>query len=283
MFDGRNVIDVKTSNDGRGFIGAYNKQIALTVTERDTSGIDNAEDTVYPTKDSVSVVAYGTGKFTLTSDPVAIKKYYNVYGRRTWCGEPITSQDGQKCFNKTKVVPAFTQAKREVIGGYDAIQLNSLAQYIQNANAVITNGEVKKVDNNQVLNEVQRKIGERAQQILTDNFNGNKFYENVGYQNLRIGFEGGVQEQIAEAQAKRTETATAKLEAQRQVAEAAGRASVAVERAKGARQAAFQQAQAYRLNPNQAKIDRIKALCGDDGCDPQILGGSDINTIVNLK
>ena len=78
-----------------------------------------------------------------------------------------------------------------------------------------------------------------------------------------------------EAQAKRTEVAKAQLEAKRQVAEAEGRKEVA----KADAEAIREKAKSYTENKAQAQIDKIKALCGEDGCDPQVLGGNVLNQL----
>ena len=103
------------------------------------------------------------------------------------------------------------------------------------------------------------------------------------FQNLRIRFESEVQRQITNAQSLRTQTANARLEADRRVAQTKGAADAKVAEAEGSRRAAFQQSKAYRANPTQRDIDKIRAFCGTDGCDPRVMGGSLDGIIADLS
>ncbi|MDQ8045435.1 MAG: SPFH domain-containing protein [Solirubrobacteraceae bacterium] len=281
LFDGKSITQVRQPGEGRKFIGAYNKQVCLPTTDRDTSSLLDDDQTEFPTRDGVQVVVDGQGLFQLTSDPALVKSFYNTYGRRNWNGQPISSEAGLNAFFRTRLAPAVADATREVIGGYDCIQLNNLCQYITSPDDAVK-GQTKKVETSQNLSTASNQLAKEIDVRLKAAFNGKDYFENIRYQNLRIRFQPKVNEQIQDAQATRTATANAKLKAEQDRQTAIGSANVAIAKARGARSAAFAQAKAYKLNPNQAVIDRIKAFCGPDGCNPQVLGGSLKDVIANL-
>lgn len=270
-FDGRAIKEVRQPGEGPKAIGTFNHQDCLPTTERDSNDVLE-EDPTFPTRDSVQVVADGQALFSLTTDPVKIEVFYRKYGRRKWNGEEISTEAGWVNFLRQRLAPVLLDTQREVIGQYECIQLNNLCQYVQNAEAVTT-GDVKKVDNQQNLAQAQASIAEALRRKLRSAF-GDDFFENVRFQNLRIRFETEVQRQITNAQSLRTQAANARLEADRRVAETKGAADAKVAEAEGSRRAAFQQNKAYRANPTQRDIDRIRAFCGADGCDPRVMGGS---------
>ncbi|WP_205697675.1 SPFH domain-containing protein [Conexibacter sp. SYSU D00693] len=277
-FDGRDVKEIRQPGEGPKPIGPFNKQDCLPTTERDSTDVIEADPT-FPTRDSVQVVADGQALFSLTTDPAKVEAFYRKYGRRRWGGDEISSDSGWLNFLRQRFAPVVLDAQRQVIGEYDCTALNNLCQYVQNPRAAAREGEAKRVDNTQNLSEAQAKIASTLKEKLRAAF-GDDYFENVRYQNLRIRFETEVQRRITEAQSLRTQAANAELDAQRKQAEARGEAQRRVEEATGQRRAAFQQAQAYRLNPNQRVIDRIRAFCGNDGCDPQVIGG-DIGDVIS--
>lgn len=270
-FDGRAIKAVRQPGEGPKPIGAWNHQDCLPTTERDSNDVLEAEPT-FPTKDSVQVIADGQALFTLTTDEAKVKEFFRKFGRRKWDGENISDEAGWLNFLRQRWAPVLLDAQRETLGKYDCTQLNNLCQYVQNAEEV-AQGRVEKVNNSQNLSAAATSIATALQAKLRAAF-GDDYFENVRYQNLRIRFQRGVQDKIDEAQSLRTQAANAKLEATRKVAEAKGEADKKVAEAEGARAAAFQQRKAYRLNPTQAEIDKIKAFCGADGCDPRVVGGS---------
>ena len=271
-FDGRAVKEVRQPGEGPKAIGAFNHQDCLPVTERDSNDVLE-EDPTFPTRDSVQVVADGQALFSLTTDSAKIETFYKKYGRRKWAGEDISTDAGWIAFLRQRLAPVLLDTQREVIGRYECLQLNNLCQYVQNAEAV-TSGNVEKVDNQQNLAEAQGTIAETLKRKLQAAF-GDDYFENVRFQNLRIRFETEVQRQITNAQSLRTQAANARLEAARRVAETKGAADAKVAEAEGSRRAAFQQEKAYRANPTQRDIDRIRAFCGADGCDPRVMGDLD--------
>jgi hypothetical protein len=279
-FDGRDIKEVRQPGEGPKPIGAWNHQDCLPVTERDSNDVIE-EDPTFPTRDSVQVIADGQALFTLTNDPAKIEAFYKKYGRKKWGGADMWTDQGWLNFLQQRFAPVLLDTQRQVIGEYECTELNNLCQYVQNARAAVTEGEVVEEDNTQNLTAASAKITEVLQEKLRDAF-GDDYFENVRYQNLRIRFETEVQTRITEAQSLRTQAANAALEAERKVAEARGEADRKVEAARGEKLAAVEQAKAYRSNPTQREIDRIRAFCGADGCDPQVIGGSVSDIIASL-
>lgn len=280
-FDGRDIKEVRQPGEGPKPIGAFNKQDCLPITERDSNDVIEGEQ-LFPTRDSVQVIVDGQALYQLTSDPVKVEKFYRGYGRRKWGGEDISTDQGWLNFQRQRLAPVILDAQREVIGEYACTALNNLCQYVQNPEAAVRGAAgAPDVDNTQNLTEAQRKLADKINEKLRAAFR-DTYFENVRYQNVRIRFESEVQSRITEAQSLRTQAANAKLEAEREKAKAKGEADRKVEVAEGNRRSAFQQARAYRLNPNQAQIDRIRAFCGEDGCDPQVIGGNMGDVISSL-
>lgn len=280
-FDGRDVKAIRQPGEGPRPIGAFNHQDCLPTTERDSNDVIE-DDPQFPTRDRVAVIADGQALFSLTTDARKIEAFYKKYGRRSWGGEEISSDEGWVNFLRQRFAPVILDAQREVIGGYACTSLNNLCEYVQNPEeAVRGGGRAEEVDNTQNLSEAQDTLAAKLRDKLRAAF-GDDYFENVRYQNLRIRFEPEVQSRITEAQSLRTQAANATLAAQKQKAEAKGEADRRVEQASGERRAAFQKAQAYRLNPNQRAIDRISAFCGGDGCDPQVIGGDMGDVIAGL-
>lgn len=278
LFDGSAITGVRQPGEGPKSIGMWNHQECLPTTERDSNDVIEG-DPAFPTKDSVQVLADGQALFSLTTDPDKIKSFYKKYGRRKWSGEDIITDAGWLNFLKQRFAPVVLDAQREIIGQYNCADLNNLCQYVQNPEvAVQAGGKVKALDTTQNLSAAQKALADKIKQKLHAAF-GDDYFENVRYQNLRIRFEAAVQGKITEAQSLRTQAANAKLDAQRKVAETQGAADAKVAEAEGSRRAAFQQEKAYRANPTQRSIDKIKAFCGQDGCDPKVVGGN-LNGII---
>jgi regulator of protease activity HflC (stomatin/prohibitin superfamily) len=279
-FDGRDIKEVRQPGEGPKPIGAFNKQDCLPITERDSTDVIEGDQT-FPTRDSVQVIVDGQALYQLTSDPQKAEKFYRGYGRRKWGGEEISTDQGWLNFQRQRLAPVILDAQREVIGEYGCNALNNLCQYVQNPEAAVQRtGAQAGADTTQNLTEAQRKLADKIREKLRAAFR-DEYFENVRYQNLRIRFEPEVQSRITEAQSLRTQAANAKLEADRERAKAKGEADRKVEVAEGERRAAFQQARAYRLNPNQAQIDRIKAFCGQEGCDPQVINGGSVGDVIS--
>jgi regulator of protease activity HflC (stomatin/prohibitin superfamily) len=278
-FDGRAIKEVRQPGSGAKPIGAFNHQDCLPITERDSNDVIPG-DQLYPTEDSVQVIADGQALYSLTSDPAKIKKFYQGYGRRKWGGEDITSDAGFLNFQKQRIAPVLTDALREVIGQYTCDSLNNLCKYVQNPDAAVK-GDVEAKDTTQNLSAASDSITKAIKAKLKAAF-GDDYFENIRYQNLKIRFEPEVQAQITKAQSLRTQAANAKLDAQRKVAEAEGEANTKVAQAEGAKRAAIEQEKAYASNPTQRELDKLKAFCGDDGCDPQVIGGNAQQIITQL-
>lgn len=281
-FDGRDIKEIRQPGEGPKPIGPFNKQDCLPITERDSNDVIEG-DQVFPTQDSVQVIVDGQALYSLTTNAAKIRVFYRNYGRRKWGGEDISSDQGWLNFQRQRLAPVILDAQREVVSSYECQALNNLCQYVQNPEEAVTQG-AKAVDddNTQNLSKAQQALAVKIREKLRAAF-GDDYFENVRYQNLRIRFEPEVQKQITQAQSLRTQAANAQLEAERKKAEAKGEADRKVETATGERRAAFQQQKAYQLNPTQREIDKIKAFCGADGCDPQVIGGNLSDVIAGLS
>lgn len=286
-FDGRDIKAVRQPGEGPKPIGAWNHQDCLPTTERDSNDVIE-DDPAFPTKDSVQVIADGQALFNLTTDEAKLKEFYRKYGRRKWGDEEITTDKGWLNFLRQRFAPVVLDAQREVIGQYDCIDLNNLCIYVKNPEAAVKVEGAEEGDpapaaanNTQNLSEAQKVLADKIKEKLRAAF-GDDYFENVRYQNLKIRFESGVNDRISEAQNLRTQAVNAKLEAERKKAEAKGEADRRVEVAAGERRAAAEQEKTYRLNPTKREIDRIRAFCGEDGCDPQVFGGDAGGVIAQL-
>ena len=282
-FDGRDITEVRQPGSGPKPIGAFNHQDCLPTTERDSNDVIEDQDKdadgkqlpTFPTADRVQVIADGQVLFSLTTDEQKIKSFYKKYGRRKWDGKEIGTEEGWLNFLQQRLQPVILDATRETIGQYQCVQLNNLCEYVQNPETVGKGGKGD-TNNTQNLAEAQRKLADSIKAKIVASFGTDHPFENIRVQNLRIRFEDKVNDRITEAQTLRTEAANAKLEADRKTAEARGEANKRVEEARGLRRAAKEQARANRLNPNQPVIDRIRAFCGADGCDPQVFGSGNV-------
>lgn len=281
-FDGKGIKEVRQGGEGPKPIGALNKQRCFpntqrnyTVSAKSGDGEEKRIDVVtVPTKDAVTVSIEGQALFALNTREDVLKAFYRNYGVRTFNGtRPDEGDEGWSNFLNIQFRPVLDSALREAIGQFDCTELVNTCQYVQNANDAVQ-GKVEKVNNAQNINKAQEKI----QQTLQDELNrtlGGPYFQNIRFRLRGVTFPGPVQQQIVEAQAKRTEVAKAQLEAKRQVAEAEGRKEVA----KADAEAIREKAKSYTENKAQAQIDKIKALCGEDGCDPQVLGGNVLNQL----
>jgi regulator of protease activity HflC (stomatin/prohibitin superfamily) len=278
-FDGRNVTEVRQPGSGPKPIGAFNKQDTLPITERDLT--DEIEQITVPTRDGVNVVVNGQALFRLTTDPEMAKRFYLAFGRRKWEGNDLSSDAGWTSFLRVRLIPILQDTLRQTLGQYECVQLNNTCVYVLNAEQALTEGgtdQAKEVNNSQVLQEAQDDITEVLQQKLRDGLGGDQteqksYFEGVRFQNLRVTFTPAIQQRVEEAQSKRAEVATARLEAERRTQEAEGRTAVAKEQAKQIEL----QGKAYKDSPQQAEIDKLKALCGETGCQNlQVLGSGDI-------
>jgi regulator of protease activity HflC (stomatin/prohibitin superfamily) len=281
-FDGRGVAEVRPGGEGVNNIGIFNKQRCFPATQRnyivsanaaesDSKTVDQVQ---VPTLDAVNVGVEGQALFTLNTDPRVIKAFYTKYAVRTFDGlHPYEGDDGWVNFLRLSFRPILDNALREAIGNFRCVELNNTCQYVQNAEAAVK-GDTQEVNNNQNLVKAQSEIERTLQADLSSTLGG-EFFTNIRFRLRGIKFAEGVQHQIDEAQAKRTAVATAKLEADRRVAEAKGNTLVAQEQAEQIRI----KAESYSKSKAQAEIDKIKAFCGADGCDPQVVGGNFLNTI----
>lgn len=283
-FDGRSIKEVRQGGEGPKFIGPFNKQHCFPATERfytissnaDESDSGVVDEVIVPTLDAVNLSIEGQASFTLNTDPAVIKQFYLKYGVRNYDGKkPYEGDEGWKKFLKFRFRPILDNALREAVGGFNCVQLNNTCQYVQNAEKAV-GGNVKAVDTRQNLKTAQDQIEKNLNEVLNSTFGG-KYFENIRFRMRAPKFDPKVQEQITAAQAKRTEVATTKLEAQRVVQEAIGRRKVAEQDARAIRI----KANSYRSNKAQADIDRLKALCGTNedgsskGCtNLQVLGGN---------
>lgn len=280
-FDGRNVTEVRQPGSGPKPIGAFNKQDTLPVTERDLT--DEIEQITVPTRDGVNVVVNGQALFRLTTDDARAKDFYLKYGRRKWEGKSLSDDEGWSNFLKVRMIPILQDTLRQTLGAYECVQLNNTCVYVLNADQALSGDptkvqeQAKRANNSQVLQQAQNDITELLQSKLRDGLSGD-YFEGVRFQNLRVTFTPEIQQRVEAAQAKRAEVATARLEAERRTQEAEGATSVARQQAEQIRL----KAKAYRSNPQQAEIDKIKALCGDSGCQQlQVLGNGSV--ISSLK
>jgi regulator of protease activity HflC (stomatin/prohibitin superfamily) len=277
-FDGRDVKEVRQPSSSVKPIGWGNKQRCYPVTERTYALSSNPEEadakTVdtfkTPTVDAVQVVIEGQARFTLNPDPKVIESFYRRYGLRTYDGKYAhDGGEGWDNFLAQVLRPVLLNSIREAVGNYRCVELNNTCQYVQNTEAV-TEGKVEEVATGQNLD----KIGAEVASTLDDNLErtlGGKYFENIRFNLVRIGFEPEVQQAITAAQTKRTEVANARLDAQRAQEEARGRRLAAEEEARAIRA----KARAYAENEAQAQIDAIKALPQN----LQVLGG-DVGKLV---
>lgn len=281
-FDGKGIKEIRPGGEGPKPIGAFNHQRCYPNTQRNyivsrnaKEGDSKSVDTVIvPTKDAVNLGIEGQALFTLNQNEKVLRAFYKNYGVRTFNGRrPDEGDEGWRNFLAVQFRPVLDSALREAIGQFDCTELVNTCQYVQNADDAVK-GNIKKVDNAQNINKAQTQIEATLQDELNKTLGGN-YFQNIRFRLRGATFDPAVQEQITAAQAKRTEVAKAKLEANRQVAEAEGRRRVAEQDAKAIRIKAL----SYVKNKAQAQIDKIRALCGQDGCDPQVLGGNVLNQL----
>jgi regulator of protease activity HflC (stomatin/prohibitin superfamily) len=313
-FDGRSLKEVRQPGSSAKPIGAFNHQYELPTTQRDLT--DEVGRIVVPTRDGVNVVIDGQALFQLKLDATADPKknldvkFFQDFGLRTWEGGHLYNDDGWNAFLKIRLVPILYQSIRDTIGQYDCTQLNNTCVYVLNADAILASSntstssgkdtgktpdvtdQAKQVNTTQNLTAAQDAITKAFQQGLKDGLGGD-YFEGIRFQNLRVTFEPDIAAKIRAAQGARAGVATARLNAQKVAADAKGKADAVVASADGERDANKARADgvkaladAYRRNPAQAQIEKIKALCGVDsdgtpqGCSNlTVLGGSASNLI----
>lgn len=281
-FDGRATIEIRRGGGSGTFVGAFNNQWNLPTTQRDWSFSSDKKESdsresdrvEVSTADAVLVYPEGSAIFRLTDDTRLIREFVQKYGRRPWDGKELWTEQGWRNFLRIRFRPIITESLREAIGKKNCISLNNLCQYIVQAEAAVR-GRINRIDNTQDLQEAQQEVTSTITAGIRKNLGGD-YFEEIGFQNLRIGFDQDVLVRIKEAQAKQTEIATARLEAQRALAAAIGVTKVRREEGRQIKLTAG----AYERNPYQAKIDLMKAMCGASGCtNLQVIGGgSDVIT-----
>jgi regulator of protease activity HflC (stomatin/prohibitin superfamily) len=278
-FDGRDVKEIRQPSSGVRNVGIYNKQRCFPATERnyiisaDPSQSDrrNVDFFSTPTRDAVQVRIEGQALFRLTTDPAAVKTFYNRFGVRTFNGQhPYDGDSGWSSFLGVQFRPVLDNALREAIGEYRCVELNNTCAYVQDAEAAVTGKVPARADTGQNLAVVQAKIAETLDRDLQDTLGG-KFFENIRFRLVQVTFDPAVQSSVTAATAARAQVATKRLEAQQRVETAIGDRRVAEQKAKAIRATR----DAYRDNPAQARIDAIRALPQD----LRALGGN-LSTIV---
>lgn len=297
-FDGRAIKSVRQPGEGPRPIGAFNHQDCIPTTERDSNDVIENADQTFSTKDAVKVITDPQVLFTFTTDDAKVKAFFRKYGRRQWGGHDITEAEGLLNFMRQRLAPVLLDTYRDVTGRYPCINLNNLCQYVQDPEKA-AKGKVKAVSNTQDLSAAANAMrlslagdpdgrtnaAKKGKLFLAF---GDNYFENIKVQNLRVRFAPEVDAKITRAQSLRTEVSNAGLEADRKVAQAKGEAGKIVAAAQGAADAAVKQAAAYRKNPTQRQIDRIKAFCGTNedgsskGCNPQVIGGNAGSVITQL-
>jgi len=277
-FDGRDVKEVREPSSSVSPIGIWNSQHCYPVTERTyTLSTDPGEadsktvDTFRtPTVDAIQVVLEGQARFTLNSDPAVVEDFYRRYGLRTYGGHhPDDGGEGWDNFLAQVLRPVLLNSIREAVGHYRCVELNNTCQYVLDPEAA-TKGKVEEVSTGQNLDAVGQEIAQTLSSNLESTLRG-KFFENVRFNLVRIGFEPQVQQAVQDAQTKRTEVSNAQLDAQKAVEQAKGRRKVAAQEALAIRE----KQRAYKANPTQGRIDQWKAICGEAGCNQlRVIGGN---------
>lgn len=276
-FDGRNVTEVRQPGSGPKAIGAFNKQDSLPVTERDLT--DEVENITVPSRDGVDIVVNGQSLFRLTTDTKLAKEFYLKYGRRKWDNEDLSSEEGWSAFLRVRLIPILQDTLRQTIGNYDCVQLKNTCVYVLEADK-LTDAEggqqvqqkAKEVNNTQVIQAAQDAITTLLQAKLIEGLGGGTvkrdatgkittveggYFEGVRFQNLKPDFTEAIAKRVQEAQGKRAEVATTKLEAQRVVEEGIGKRRAKQEEAQGLN--AYAKALKDR---GVAQVEKLKALCG---------------------
>lgn len=283
-FDGRAVKEIRQGGEGPKSIGIWNGQHCFPATQRNyivssdpTAGDAKTVDSVQvQTQDAQTVNVNGQALFRLNTDPAVVKDFYRKYGVRTFDGKhPYDGDSGWSNFLTIQFRPVLDNALREAIGGFNCTELNSACQYVTQADQAVK-GKVQKVNTGQNIAAAQQKIETQLQADLNSTLGGN-YFENIrwrfsgSHRGGAISFSDEIAHQIEQAQAKQTQVAQAKLDAERRVADAKGNTRVARQQAEQIRL----KSKAYANNPQQAAIDKLRALCGPNGCNNlQVLGGS---------
>lgn len=283
-FDGRDIVEIRQPASGPKFIGSFNQQHCFPSNERSYTLSSNPAEAdaktvdVFktPTLDAVEVTVEGQFRFSLNTDPVVVEEFYRKYGNRTYDGKkPYDGGEGWENFLAQVFRTQGLNALRDAIGEYRCVELKNTCQYVQNTEAV-TKGEVEEVANSQNLSKVEREVAEQVQENVNSQLGG-EYFTDIRFNLTGVKFEDDVEAAVTRAQTKRTEVANTRLEAQRLKEEAAGRKLAAKEDAKAIK---IKQ-DAYQTSPTQADIDRIKALCGNSGCQNlQIIGEGQVTKLI---
>jgi regulator of protease activity HflC (stomatin/prohibitin superfamily) len=292
-FDGRSISQVRPGGEGPSNIGMYNKQLCFPANQRnyivssDPNNVGDAKTVDFvevQTKDAQTVRVNGQALFTLNTDSAVIKEFYKRFGTRTFDGHhPYDGGSGWDAFLRIQFRPILDNALREAVGSFNCTELNNSCQYVTQAQEAVK-GNVQQVNTGQNLDAAQTNIEAALVRDLNSTlgtvrahgqnlsfFTGIHWRFSGSGQGGAIAFKPGIQQQIENAQAKQTQVATARLDAQKRVAAAKGDTQVASQQAQQIRL----KAKAYTNNPQQAEIDKLKALCGPDGCSNlQVLGGN---------
>lgn len=285
--DNRLPADVRQPGDGLGPIGIFNDQFCFPSNERFYTLSANASEAdsktvdriVVPTVDAVDLIIEGNARFTLTTNEKLLKEFYISYGNRTYDGKyPYDGGAGWENFLARTLRPLLVKSIREEVGRTRCSELLNTCQYVLDPERA-AKGEVEAVDTGQNLTRVGDDVAKSLAASLTATL-GAPYFEDVRFTFERPSFTETVAEEVRLAQAKRTELATAKLEAQRQVEVATGKKRAAEQEA-----LAFKERQ--RANPKQPQIELLKALCGEDsdgrskGCSNlQVIGTGNITKLI---
>jgi regulator of protease activity HflC (stomatin/prohibitin superfamily) len=283
-FDGRDIKEVRQPASGPKFIGPFNSQHCFPSNERsytlssDAGEADSKTVDVFktPTVDAVEVYVEGQSRFALNTDPEVVEEFYRRYGNRTYDGKRAhDGGEGWENFLAQVYRPVLLNALRDAIGEYRCVELKNTCQYVQNTEAV-TEGKVEEVANSQNLSKVETEVAKQVESNINSQLGG-EFFVNVRFNLTGVKFEDAVDDAVTRAQTKRTEVANTRLEAERLREEAAGKKLAAREDA----QAIKIKQDAYQTSPTQADIDKIRALCGEGGCQNlQILGEGNVTKLV---
>jgi uncharacterized membrane protein YqiK len=283
-FDGKDIKEVRAPGQGPKPIGAWNDQYCYPTSERDLT--DEVDALSVPSQDGIDMVIQGQALFKLKEDPALVEEFHRKYGTRKWDGESLWDDAGWDNFLRIRLVPILQDTLRQTIGQYECAELRNTCVYVIQAEALA--GDAEKVQEEAAKQNNQLAI-QRAQdqisEVLVEKFNtglGGEYFESIRFQNLKPDLPKELQAKVTQAQAKKAEVATARLEADRAFEAAQGQRRAKEEEAQGLR--AY--AQALR-DPGIAQVERIKALCGvtaDDkpkGCaNLQVLGP---NSLVGIR
>lgn len=235
------------------------------------------------TSDGTTVGLEGTVQFTLNTDEVALKKFDDRFGTRTFpvAGSPnelIHPWEGDKGWS------TFLDAvvRRQVLDNALRLEIQSTkcadlvpsCVYVNADLNSLKQGTVNKQANGQLANanlaRIQANISKELQTDM-DNTLGGHFLIIGRFNIARVTLSPAVQAKIDEANGAKVDVQKQALVADQKVAAANGE-----RRSNEARAAGIKALNAaYRGSPVKGQIDAIHALCGDTGCQNlQVLGAS---------